>query len=84
MQREHRGLFRRLRRSHADSLAFRAFRTAAGTNSHAALASLVGVSDRTLWRWQRSGLNDTQADRAAVALGLHPVSVWPNWFNPDH
>lgn len=45
------------------------------------VAALVGVSTRTVHRWQRNGLTDTQADRAAVALGLHPANVWPDWWS---
>ena len=25
-------------------------------------------------------LTDTQADHGAIALGLHPAIVWPDWF----
>ena len=45
------------------------------------LAERLGVSARTVWRWRASGLNPTQADRAAIALGLHPGSVWASWWN---
>ncbi len=45
------------------------------------LAERLGVSTRTVWRWRASGLNQTQADHAAVAVGLHPGTVWPTWWN---
>ena len=44
------------------------------------MAELVGVSRRTICRWQNSGLTETQADRAACALGTHPALVWPQWL----
>ena len=53
---------------------------AAGTTTNAALARRLGVSVRTVWRWNHHGLSDTQADHGAIALGLHPVLVWPDWF----
>lgn len=49
--------------------------------STAALAQRLGVSARTVWRWRASGLNPTQADRAAIAAGLHPANIWPNWWD---
>lgn len=53
---------------------------AAGSPSGLALARRLGVTDRTIWRWKAEGLSDHQADRAACALGRHPVSVWPDWY----
>lgn len=45
------------------------------------LADAVGVDRRTVKRWRHQGLMVTQADRAAVALGLHPASLWPvEWW----
>ncbi|NNF70332.1 MAG: helix-turn-helix domain-containing protein [Acidimicrobiia bacterium] len=56
----------------------------AGNPPVAQLARQVGVATRTVWRWQLRGLTDTQADRAAVALGLHPANIWDHWYQPDH
>lgn len=43
------------------------------------VAELVGVSARTVHRWKRDGLSARQADRLAVALGFHPLHLWPEW-----
>jgi hypothetical protein len=53
---------------------------AADTTTNAALARSLGVNVRTVWRWHRHGLTDAQADHAAIALGLHPALVWPDWL----
>ena len=57
---------------------------AAGHPPVAALARRLRVSSRTVWRWQRYGLDDHQADRAAVALGYHPANIWPTWHRDPH
>lgn len=43
------------------------------------LAARVGVSARTVHRWRHNGLTDQQADHAAIALGRHPATIWPDW-----
>jgi hypothetical protein len=37
-------------------------------------------------RWRRDGVPLPSADRIAVAVGLHPVEVWPDWYvvTDDH
>lgn len=47
-----------------------------------AAAEAAGLTRRTGYRWAERGalLDDWTADRAAVALGLHPAMVWPGWF----
>lgn len=55
----------------------------------ALLAARLGVSMRTVRRWlgpadrwgHRPGLSFGQADRYAVAVGLHPSQVWPDWWD---
>lgn len=43
-----------------------------------AAARRLGVSPRTVHRWREDGrLSEQQADRAAVALNLHPFELWP-------
>lgn len=44
--------------------------------SAATVADELGVTTRTVQRWQNVGLSDTAADRAAVTLGLTPHLVW--------
>ena len=47
-------------------------------------AALLGVTSRTLIRW-RSGHarigSIERADQLAVALGLHPASIWPDYWS---
>ena len=43
------------------------------------LARRVGVTRRTVCRWQHVGLGARRANDAAVAVGLHPCNVWPSW-----
>ena len=31
-------------------------------------------------KWRRDGLPMASADRIAVALGMHPVEGWPDWY----
>ena len=46
-------------------------------------SSFVGATPNAvmlrLWRKVPAMLTDEQADRCAVALGLHPSQVWPGW-----
>lgn len=55
---------------------------ATGTTEYRQLAALTGFAARTIHRWAHAGIQDIQADRAAVALGQHPSNIWPNWFEP--
>jgi hypothetical protein len=52
---------------------------AAATTEVLALAMFTGFSARTIHRWIHNGIPDAHADMAAVALGLHPMSIWPNY-----
>lgn len=45
------------------------------------IAARLGVSTRTVWRWRASGLTAHQADRAAIAAGWHPGSIWDTWWS---
>ncbi len=51
-----------------------------GPESTAMIARSLGVSTRTVWRWRSTGLTELQADRAAIAAGLHPGTVWDTWW----
>ena len=54
---------------------------AAGASNGIRLAAQIGVSYRTLMRWAHTGVPEYSADRAAIALGLHPASIWPaHWW----
>lgn len=41
------------------------------------IAELVGVKPRWARQLRHRGLTEAQADRAATALGLHPLAIWP-------
>lgn len=46
------------------------------------LADRAGFTERTGYRWARAGrLTDQEADALAIAAGLHPCLVWPDWFS---
>jgi len=64
----------------ADRFDVTALARVVGATTAAHLATMTGVSVRTVWRWRASGLTPLQADRAAVACGLHPGVVWPTWW----
>lgn len=46
-------------------------------------AVYLGVSPGALnsWRQGRRRVSWYNADRIAVHLGLHPVDLWPEWFD---
>lgn len=45
------------------------------------LGAAVGVTGRTWTRWRETGIRITQADRAAVAVGDHPLDIWGDDFH---
>lgn len=47
------------------------------------LSELTGINRRTLCRWTREGIDFLNADRIAVAIGLHPSLIWPEWFDQE-
>lgn len=47
--------------------------------SHPKIGELVGVSARTVIRWSQTGIPMWAADRAAIAVGSHPVLVWSEY-----
>jgi hypothetical protein len=55
---------------------------AAGTNQFGELSIRTRISKRTLHRSFERGLTDNTADRAAIGLGLHPITIWPHWIDP--
>jgi lambda repressor-like predicted transcriptional regulator len=51
------------------------------------ISALARVLDRDVaqvGKWVHDGVPLYSADRIAVALGRHPVEIWPEWFSlPD-
>lgn len=47
----------------------------------ARIGEALGVSGRTVLRYRHSGLSEEQADRCAVAVGLLPYEVWPEYID---
>jgi hypothetical protein len=43
------------------------------------LSLLLGVARQVIYRWQLDGIPYWAADRAAIAIGLHPVIIWPDF-----
>jgi len=42
--------------------------------------AVTGTDAAVVHRWnRRGGIPEVSADRVAVALGLHPINIWPNW-----
>jgi len=52
---------------------------AAATTEVLALAMFTGFTARTIHRWIHNGIPDAHADMAAIAIGMHPMSIWPNY-----
>lgn len=45
-------------------------------------ADLCGTTQRNFYRWKRDGqLMHAAADKAAVALGVHPSAIWGREFD---
>lgn len=44
------------------------------------LAEALRRPRRVITRWKTLGLPLVQADRCAVAVGHHPVDLWPDWY----
>lgn len=48
------------------------------------LAAYIGVSRETVCRWKAGRrITTLVADRTAIALGLHPLNIWPDWGQHD-
>lgn len=48
--------------------------------SIAACAAFYGVEARSVHRWVEFGLSAKQADHLAVRAGVHPGSLWEDWW----
>lgn len=44
------------------------------------LAMVLGVHPRQVYRWRSYGVTEVQADELAIAVGVHPAEVWPDWL----
>jgi hypothetical protein len=44
------------------------------------LARRLGTTHGQVSKWRQRGLPPGPADRVAVAIGLHPALVWPDWL----
>ena len=58
-------------------------RRGAPVRSARQIADYLGVSTRRVYRWRREGIRYYDADRVALALGLHPLLVWPDYYDTD-
>jgi len=59
----------------------RAHARACGQGSTTAIARRLGVDRRTIYRWRDCGIPLHSADRAAMALGLHPLELFGDAFH---
>ena len=46
-----------------------------------ALARVLGIGRRQIYRWRATGLAHYQADRVAANLGHHPANIWPDLWD---
>lgn len=54
----------------------------AGYESRAEQTQVLGVDERTLWRWKAEGVPEEAADRVALDIGSHPSRIWDDWKPP--
>jgi hypothetical protein len=45
------------------------------------LARALGRDRTQVSAWRSRGVTVAMADNVAVAVGLHPVEVWPEWYS---
>lgn len=45
------------------------------------LSIATGIDYRTFVNWKRNGLTWIAADHLAIATGIHPAVVWPQWMD---
>lgn len=52
-----------------------------GATDLARIAQALGIDRNIVRYWiNRGGLTERAADHAAVALGMHPAEIWPEWW----
>lgn len=44
------------------------------------VVDVLGYDYRTVLIWADKGVRFLTADEVACKLGLHPASIWPEWF----
>jgi hypothetical protein len=44
------------------------------------IALRIGVNREMIRRYRRLGVDPFEADRLAVSLGMHPATIWPEWW----
>ena len=50
------------------------------------IADTFGVARSSITRWRTQPnivINEYDADRYAITLGLHPIEIWDNWLHLD-
>lgn len=47
------------------------------------LATALNRHRTQVSEWHVNGIPIVSADRVAVSLGMHPIEVWPNWYEVD-
>lgn len=45
------------------------------------LAHRLGVHRQQVAQYRSRGLSERQADRVAIALGFHPIEIWPDYWD---
>lgn len=51
------------------------------------IAETFGISHPSVVRWRTQPdivINEYDADRYAITLGLHPIEIWDNWLQLDN
>lgn len=44
------------------------------------VGELIGISHRSVARFVAEGIPEYRADQLAIALGVHPCAIWPDWY----
>jgi len=50
------------------------------------IADTFGIARTSIVRWRNQPnicINEYDADRYAITLGLHPIEIWDNWLQLD-
>lgn len=49
------------------------------SGSHRHTARRLGITDEAVRQWRARGVDERTAERFAIAIGLMPENVWPEW-----